>query len=644
MSTRLPDPRAQAIQQLARARDPADVVVALGTALNGLAEGGSSIDLVVGEHRVPFVSHTRRDLTALMRIARAREPIEASELAMAARRQPIVSGIGKRNDPLERVRLALRAETVTVFALTIGDGVIGYVALYGRRLSEDAQRFAELLALAAAATIDRLVTKHTARSAVAVRDATIAMLTSLSERSPVPTVFLDRELRVVASNDAFAAHQGETHETLFRRDLAELDFTGLANIRQTIREVFTTGEAIVRDGYAVHPVENGAGVGITLIDVRARKRTEHLARGLAEASVVLSSATTVRATRAAITDLAARWLGTHVAMVDGDRVPATTFGALLSSLPDEMSHLRAQRNAVVFAVSSDDLAIFALSNEMVRVASASLDVRALLFIPIGGSVVCVGRREPDYSGEELAFAADVARLASRALESSSAREEVRSWSELFTDFLTMVSRDLRDPITALIARLYVAEHSEDPAPHLQQLRHNAERLRDVAQRLGDVAPRPPAEVRDLVDVNALIDAESRFAQSTAETKGARIVIDSQRVPPVDGDARRLGDALRDVFAHVAMSVPSGGIFCIRVEAAEHEIRISVSHNGIGMSLAEARRAFDGMWDGRTDARALTVARAVFAAHGGRSWVETAPDAGTAYCFTLPLETNVSSVA
>ena len=56
-----------------------------------------------------------------------------------------------------------------------------------------------------------------------------------------------------------------------------------------------------------------------------------------------------------------------------------------------------------------------------------------------------------------------------------------------------------------------------------------------------------------------------------------------------------------------------------------------------MSIEEARRVFDALWS-HADAkrRPLAVARAIVDAHGGRTWVESAPGSGAAYCFALPL--------
>lgn len=671
MTTLDNDPVRAALASMASASDPADVVGAVTACLARMFGGGCSVDLMLpGVQRVPFVFHNQRELVPRMREARGTELIEDSEHARQAlgKRRVITTSFGKQSDPIERVRLALRAESAIVLPLIDRTGV---VVIYGRPPRDEALRWVELIIAAAGATIQRIVVTRASRAEIAIRDASIAMLASLSEQSPIPTAFFDHELRLVVANDAFVAYQGVSHERLFRAGIDELDLPDVASIRRAVRAVLASGKPSVSEItstaraiglrrsalVAVHSVPSGgalAAVGLTLMDVSARRRSEDAARALAHASTILSGAPTVRGARDGLLEVAQRTLGDVAILTDREGTVAAAprtlqpaLESLLRALPSDDGPERARNSGVPFAVARDDLAIQALTRDALRAACDALDARALLNVPLGeGLVLTVARNVGDYAAEELAFAADLSRLAQKAFEAAAAREEVRSWSELFTDFLGMVSRDLRDPITALVARLFVAQHApeRDASQHLAALRRHAERLRDVAQRVPLVAPRPPEEARDAIDVASLIREASEGARAVAMTRGAQLVSDLAVVPPIAGDRRRLLEALRDVLAHAANEAPAGGVFCVRLESSAHEVSISVSHNGQGLAAADARRVFDALWDGRAEGRALTIARAVFAAHGGRAWVETAPASGTAYCFALPIEQSVRGVA
>ncbi len=662
------DPLRSAASAIARASDPADVVGALAQGLLRTCSGGCVIELFVPSlPRVPFVGHNQRELVARMRDARGADLLEQSALVARAlsERRALVSSFGQQTDPVERVRLALRADTATVLPLVTGPETVGAIALFGRPLREELLAAVELLAAAAAATIDRLILARSRRSELAVRDASIAMLTSLAERSPIPTAFLDAELRVVAANDAFAAAQRATHDQLFRRTLDELDVPDRAAVRRLISDALARGEARLTEIattsgpigersamlVSVHPVVADSAitaVGVSLVDLSGRQRAEDSARALADGSAALHAAPSVRAAHEALIDLAIRWLGPLAILDGGFCRPAaaeSSLRSLIAALPAELSPSRARATNVPLSVPADEIALLALSNERLRASREALGCGPMLHVPIGESVLTIARAHDDFAPEEIALAVDLSRIAHRALEGASAREEVRTWTLLFADFLGMVSRDLRDPITALIARLFVVQHgpSEDFAQHLPALRANAERLRDIAQRILGAAPRPPSGSTDAIDLAELVSEASAGALTIAEARAARVLVQHAPSSGVVGDRRRLFEALRDVMVHAAGETPPAGLFCVRTESTAHEITVTVSHNGEGLAAPDARRVFDALWDGRPGGRALTVARAVFAAHGGRSWVETAPGTGTAYCFALPVEA-VSSTA
>lgn len=668
------DPIRTAADAIARAGDPADVVGALAEGLLRTCGGGCTIDLFASElPGVAFVRHVQRELVATMRDARGADSFAESALVASAiaDRRVTVTSFGQQHDPVERVRLTLRAETATVVPLLAGGAAVGVVVLFGRAPREDILGALELLATASAATIDRMLIARRHGTEVAVRDASIAMLTALTERSPIPTVFLDVELHVVVTNDAFAESQRATHDDLFRLSLDSLELPDRATLRRVIREVLESGEPRIVEVasiggpigerrsliVAVHPVESGgviAAVGLSLLDISSRRRAEDAARALADASGILSAAQTVRAARETLVELANRWLGELAILREGSNVVFCRPGPaephlekMLAALPAELAPSRVEKTGVPLAVTADDAALLALSREALRSARQVLDAGPLLHVPVGGALVLtVARARDDYSPEEITLAVDLARLAQRAFEAAAAREEVHSWTVLFNDFLATVSRDLRDPITALIARLFVVQHASEQeiVLHVPALRRQAERLRDVAQRILAAAPRPPGETRDPIDLISLVSDASAGARALVEARGARVVVDTENAPPVAGDRRRLSDALREVMLHAAAETPPAGIFCIRTHSTMREVTISVSHNGEGLAAADARRVFDALWDGRAEGRALTIARAVFSAHGGRTWVETAPGTGTAYCFALPVDDVVSSVA
>ena len=81
-----------------------------------------------------------------------------------------------------------------------------------------------------------------------------------------------------------------------------------------------------------------------------------------------------------------------------------------------------------------------------------------------------------------------------------------------------------------------------------------------------------------------------------------------------------------------------------VRAEEGHLVIGVSDQGIGISLSDQAKLF-GSFQRLEDSRlegvkgaglGLLVCRRLVEAHGGRIWLESEPDKGSTFFFTLPL--------
>jgi signal transduction histidine kinase len=88
--------------------------------------------------------------------------------------------------------------------------------------------------------------------------------------------------------------------------------------------------------------------------------------------------------------------------------------------------------------------------------------------------------------------------------------------------------------------------------------------------------------------------------------------------------------------------PSDGAITIKVSAGDDEIRIGVSDTGPGIDVLDQKRIFEKFArverKGRSKGLGLGLAfcRLAVEAHGGKIWVESGPEQGSVFYFTLPL--------
>ena len=114
-------------------------------------------------------------------------------------------------------------------------------------------------------------------------------------------------------------------------------------------------------------------------------------------------------------------------------------------------------------------------------------------------------------------------------------------------------------------------------------------------------------------------------------------------PPAFGDSARLEQVLDNLVSNAIKYSPAGGTITIAGRALPDEVVVTVTDTGIGIPLEEQPRVFERFYRGmgqrhqRTPGAGLGLylAKAIVEAHGGRIWVDSVPNEGSAFSFTIP---------
>jgi len=261
---------------------------------------------------------------------------------------------------------------------------------------------------------------------------------------------------------------------------------------------------------------------------------------------------------------------------------------------------------------------------------------------VGAPVTLGNRREirltmtdlPD--GTRLALVDDV--TAQRAIDAGRA------------GLIRQVAHDLRNPVNALLgfADLAATEPgaTAEQAEYLERVQRIAEKLYSLAGSLVDLAwieAGMPMEQRP-VRLDEVIRAAADDLSDEALRRESALTLDlAPDLPPVQGDAARLRQAVGAVLRNALVYAPRGAPVQVRAETEGRVVRCVVQDRGFGFTPADLLKAFDRLWrssDPRVQAIpgggiGLTLAQAIVLRHGGRIAIESAPGAGTTVTFTLP---------
>ena len=109
------------------------------------------------------------------------------------------------------------------------------------------------------------------------------------------------------------------------------------------------------------------------------------------------------------------------------------------------------------------------------------------------------------------------------------------------------------------------------------------------------------------------------------------------------DRNQLGQALVNLLDNAVKYTPERGSVTVSVKDAGNEVHVTVADTGIGIPREHLNRIFERFY--RVDKNrsrelggtglGLSIVKHIIQSHGGRLWVHSELEAGSAFSFSLP---------
>lgn len=231
--------------------------------------------------------------------------------------------------------------------------------------------------------------------------------------------------------------------------------------------------------------------------------------------------------------------------------------------------------------------------------------------------------------------------------------EQKKAEQLKDDFVSMVSHELKTPITVIIGALRVATSEGITPEESGDLIHEAVSSADAMAALIDnllELSRFSSKRLNLHSgrVNIAAAAQDVIKKLKDKSQRHRLIID---MPPearfAPGDNLRIERILYNLAENAIKYSPNGGEVRIFTEKQDAAIMVGVSDQGIGISTENQSRLFqdfERLHSGEIKnvpglGLGLKVCRILVEAHGGKIWVESEKGKGSTFYFTLPLNRN-----
>lgn len=422
---------------------------------------------------------------------------------------------------------------------------------------------------------------------------------------------------------------GSTIDELSYRSTLKLVKDGYRSGNRETREVTRNGEIVHFLNNAVGVIKDGMLVGLwgTQLDITALKRIEDaLRRSEARAQALLD----------AIPDMIfelkrdgtiMRFIpsATNDPLIPPEEFLGKTIAQVLPSLADQTAF------AISRALESGQLTAFEYQMQIGE-ETRTFEARVT---PAGPDLV-------------LAMVRDVSLRKWAESERESLIDELEAKNAELERFTYTVSHDLKSPLITIRGFLgFIREDIE--RGNMQRLDMDIQRISDATNkmqsllgdllelsRIGRLTNKPT-----LIEMNALADEVIEYLYGRIHSNNITVRV-GKDLPPVFGDRQRIFEVFQNLIDNAAKFMGDQPNPCIEIGWAgvtDGKSVFFVRDNGIGIAPEYKDRIF-GLFNklnSQTEGTGIGLAlvKRIIEFHGGRIWVESEPDQGATFFFTLP---------
>ncbi len=225
------------------------------------------------------------------------------------------------------------------------------------------------------------------------------------------------------------------------------------------------------------------------------------------------------------------------------------------------------------------------------------------------------------------------------------RDELRK-----SDFIGMVSHELKTPLTSLTALIQVAnsklKNSEDTFLSGALAKANIQVKKMSAMingflnisRLESGKILIEKQIFDLTELIVEIIDETELTVSTHEFR-----FEQKRPIIVNTDRDKIGSVITNLLTNAVKYSPKGKVVEIKCEVLKNEIQVSIHDNGIGIRAEDQEKLFDRYYRVETTNTqhisgfgiGLYLSAEIIQRHDGKIWVKSEPGKGSTFYFSLP---------
>ncbi len=285
------------------------------------------------------------------------------------------------------------------------------------------------------------------------------------------------------------------------------------------------------------------------------------------------------------------------------------------------------------------------------------DNPARLAVPISrgnkllGAVVI--ERGDAFTDAEMQFLEHLLGRAASAIQNAQLYEAVQKMSDAKTQFISVVTHELRVPMTSikgytdLLRQGVVGPVNEQQLSFLEVIRGNVERMSTLVSDLSDISKIESGRIKiasAMIPLRVYVEEAIRSLRPKIDEKQHQLEMDvSADLPQVYADYNRLIQVLANLLTNANKFTPVGGQIRIVAYQQNEMVRVDVTDTGIGIGPQDQGKIFSQFFRSEDPAvhdepgwgLGLSVSKRLVELMGGTIGFTSEMGQGTTFWFTLP---------
>ncbi len=220
-------------------------------------------------------------------------------------------------------------------------------------------------------------------------------------------------------------------------------------------------------------------------------------------------------------------------------------------------------------------------------------------------------------------------------------------------FFSIIAHDLRNPLAAfkqameVITLEYSSFSEEERMELLAEINKSSKHLYETLENLlqWSLSQRGKVQYNPVeFELNSVADSVTSFLQQQAKTKDISIKNNVPHRLYVQADINMVTTIIRNLVSNAIKFTNTYGSINVNAHTSNNEVIVSVVDTGVGISPEKISKIFSiesqlttpGTNNEKGTGLGLLICKEFVEKNGGKIWVESTPNIGTSFYFSLPI--------